>query len=111
MEMVRYYDAPEPTTLQNYCDFLGFSKQEFYALVDRQRDPALWQRNAGGEWEAMDAVFKHAVTEREEKQRVAQSADRTFAAQNRHLYFNHQNPPLPSGDPALGIKSLKFRVL
>lgn len=111
MEMVRYYDAPEPTTLQNYCDFLGFTKKQFYALVDNQRDPALWQRNAAGEWEAMDAVYKHSVTEREEKQRVAQSKDRTFAPENRHLYFNHDNPPLPLGDPALDIKSLKFRVL
>ncbi|MCE9550494.1 MAG: N-acetyl sugar amidotransferase [Betaproteobacteria bacterium] len=111
MEMVRYYDAREPSTLQNYCDFLGFTKKEFYALVDSQRDPAIWARNSAGEWEAQDAVFRHPITQSEEVQRVVQSADRTFAPENRHLYYNLKNPPLPLDDISLNKQSIKFRVL
>ena len=50
MEMVRQYDANEPSSLDYYCDFLGISKGRFYALVDNQRDPRIWRRGAGGTW-------------------------------------------------------------
>ena len=111
LEMVRRYDHREPNSLEMYCDFLGITKDYFYGLVDHLRDPAIWRRDAGGVWEVTDAVWRHSIGGREEKQRVVQVADRALGDNNRHLYYNHANPPLPSGDPVLDKASVEFRVL
>jgi N-acetyl sugar amidotransferase len=111
MAMVRQYDAVEPASLQHYCDFLGISKERFYALVDHQRDARIWQRDAGGLWQASDAVWRHAPGAAEEKARVSQVEDRTFAAHNRNLYYNPECPPQPSGDPRLDQRSIAFQAL
>lgn len=108
--MVKRYDAHEPTSLDNYCDFLGITKAQFYALVDNQRDPAIWERH-DGIWTPKDSVDRHGIGAEHEKQRVAQVADRTLAPQNRHLYYNPANPPQPYGVEALDRQSKQFRVL
>jgi len=111
MEMVRRYDANEPSTLQTYCDFMEITRDQFYNLVENLRDPSIWGKNSLGRWESLDAVFRHPVTELEEKQRVKQVDDRALAGKNRHLYYNPANPPLPTGNPALDIQSRKFKIL
>jgi N-acetyl sugar amidotransferase len=111
IEMVRRYDAKEPDSLSFYCDFLGISVGEFYALVDNARDPQIWRRNGSGEWEATDNVTRHATGSEEDRLRVAQSNDRTLSAANRHLYFNSANPPEPIGNQAFDESSRSFKVL
>lgn len=111
MAMVREYDAAEPTSLDHYCEFLGISKDRFYALVDHQRDPAIWERGPDGAWQARDAVWRHPVGAAEERARVHQVDDRTLAAHNRHLYFNPANPPVATGDLRLDQRSLAFKPL
>lgn len=110
IEMVKRYDAREPSTLPMYCDFLGISVQDFYDLVGPMRDEAIWEK-ANGEWKAKDSIDRHVPGEREEAARVSQSNDRTFAPENRHLYFNPDSPPEPSGDPALDVRPAHFKVL
>jgi len=111
MEMVRQYDANEPSSLGYYCGFLGISKDRFYSLVDNQRDPRIWQRGEGGLWQPTDAVWRHPVGPDQERARVAQVEDRTLAPENRNLYFNPACPPEPKGDPRLDQRSIPFKVI
>jgi hypothetical protein len=55
-----------------------------------------------------DAVWQHPITEREERARVPQSNDRSFGVDNRALYYNDKNPPLPRGETALDVPSPTF---
>ena len=109
-QLVKEYDANEPTSLEYYCDFLGLKKKDFYGLVESMRDSKIWSKH-GGEWQATDAVWRHPVTPAMEKFRPKQSEDRTFAPKNRQLYYNPALPPVPSGNPDLDRKSAAFRVL
>lgn len=111
LEMVRRYDAKEPSSLDCYCDFLGVSKQFFYDLVEPMRDPAIWRKDAGGDWRPQDAVHLHAAGPAEEAARRTPSPDRTLAEVNRHLYFNPARPPVPSGVAALDQRPKSFQVL
>jgi N-acetyl sugar amidotransferase len=109
---VRRYDASEPTTLPMYCDFLGMSTDDFYRLVEPKRDPAIWQRGAGGVWRTKDAVFGHEIGLVEESARVAPATDDlTFSETNRRLFYNPDNPPPKSGEVALDQPSPIFRVI
>lgn len=111
MAMVKCYDAREPSTLQTYCDFLGITKQQFYDWVEPMRDESLWQKNAAGEWQPQDAVYRHEIGELEERARVTPSEERTLSDANRRMYYNPANPPLKSGDQALDQPSASFKVV
>jgi N-acetyl sugar amidotransferase len=108
--MVKRYDSREPSTLKLYCDFLGLSIDQFYGLVEPMRDPAIWEK-INGKWYVKDSIDRHAIGPREEAARVPQSNDRTLGANNRHLYFNPDNPPPKCGDPALDDKPMRFQVV
>lgn len=109
--MVKRYDAREPSSLAYYCEFLGITKGQFYALVDSQRDPAIWKQGADGTWVAQDSADRHLIDASYDALRVTQVEDRTLAPHNRHLYFNLANPPIPYGVDALDKQSKQFRVL
>jgi N-acetyl sugar amidotransferase len=111
LEMVRQYDANEPSSLEHYCDFLGITKEHFYALVDSQRDPRIWERGPEEKWLPRDAVWRQAVGAAEEKARVPQVSDRTLAPLNRNLYYNPACPPETKGDARLDKPSKVFRQL
>ncbi len=111
MELVKRYDSNEPSTLQNYCDFLGISKEQFYNWVTPMRDQSFWNKNANGDWVATDAVFNHTIDVNEENARVPQNEERTFSEKNRNLYYNPDNPPEKSGEQSLDVPSTKFRVV
>lgn len=111
VEQVARYDAREPKSLAYYCDFLGLTKEQFYATVDRQRDSKIWQRDSLGSWVPMDSVDRHLIDSSYDAYRVAQVSDRTFSSANRHLYFNPVNPPVPYGVEALDRQSKRFCVL
>ena len=109
-KLVKEYDANEPTSLEHYCDFLGMKGPDFYRLVESMRDPKIWTKEHG-EWVPTDAVWRQPSDERTGRFRPQQSEDRTFAPQNRQLYYNPALPPVPTGDPALDRKSKGFKVL
>jgi len=110
LEMVRRYDANEPSSLEYYSEFLGITKDRFYGLVESMRDPQIWKKQ-DSEWLATDAVWQHEIGDSEERQRAQPSPDRTFSDSNRHLYFNPRNPPRKIGDPAMDIAPKRFKVL
>jgi N-acetyl sugar amidotransferase len=112
-EMVKRYDAQEPSTLQIYCDFLGLSKQQFFDCVEPMRDERCWEKDESGEWQPQDAVFLHQITQAEERARVAQrpESERTMSKENRRMYYNSANPPEATGDPALDEPSPTFKVI
>jgi N-acetyl sugar amidotransferase len=101
IEMVKRYDAHEPTTLDYYCAFLGMSKQDFYRLVEGMRDSAIWRLDVENDSIPLDSVDRHPMGPAEEAARLQQSSDRTLSESNRNLYFNRKFPPLPRGDPRL----------
>ena len=111
IEMVKRYDAREPSTLEHYCNFLGISVQRFYDLVAPMRDRAVWPTDAGRGATPLDCVDRHAIGAAEEAARPLPSPDRTLAAHNRHLYFNPANPPAPRRVAALDRRPAAFQVL
>ena len=110
IELIRQYDAVEPSSLEFYCEFLGISVSQFYDSIEALRDGRIWARTKDG-WEVTDSITRHEIGPREEVARAPQSTDRVFSEANRHLYFNSANPPLPSGEPALDQQSREFKVL
>ena len=110
LDIVAEYDAVEPSTLAFYCDFLGLNEPQFYDSVENLRDPRIWFKESG-DWRVTDSIVQHEIREREEAARVNQSNDRVFADENRALYYNPSNPPLPSGEEALDRKPPRFKVL
>jgi N-acetyl sugar amidotransferase len=111
IEMVKRYDAREPSTLGHYCDFLGISVQRFYDLVAPMRERALWSPGDSRGATPLDSVDRHTIGAAEEAVRPRPSPDRALAAQNRHLYFDPANPPDPRGVAALDMRPNAFQVL
>ena len=109
--MVKRYDSRVPTSLGNYCDFLDIPKDEFYAILDSQRDSNIWQHDGQKEWVLVDSIDRHVIDDSFGSQGVRQVADRTFSSENRHLYYNPANPPLPYGIEALDQQRSYFCVL
>jgi N-acetyl sugar amidotransferase len=111
IEMVRQYDATEPSTLAMYCDFMGMKTEDFYKLVEPMRDSLVWEKLNDGSWEPKDSITRHEIGDSEEAARVAQSEDRTFAPHNKNLYYNEASPPEKLGDPRLDEFPKKFQIL
>ncbi|MBI3529697.1 MAG: N-acetyl sugar amidotransferase [Betaproteobacteria bacterium] len=110
IEMVRRYDANEPSSLGYYCNFFGIEERHFYDLVEPMRDPSIWARDKQGEWVPLDAADRHNIGPEEESARQKLSPDRALSEVNRHLYFNPVNPPLPSGISALDERPDTFKI-
>jgi len=110
IEMVRRYDAREPSTLASYCDFLEISPKRFYEIVEPMRDPKIWEK-ANGAWTPLDSVICHPIRQQEEAVRVDPSSDRTLAPHNRDLFYNPANPPEKKGNPDMDLPSRAFRVI
>lgn len=111
IEMVKRYDHREPSSLELYCDFLGFGKDEFHRLIEPMRDRSIWTKDKDGIWQVTDSVDRHEIGTRENAARVPLTDDLTFSPANRHLYYNPELPPLPSGDPDLDVAPRKFCML
>lgn len=111
MAMVKRYDSNEPRSLKYYCDFMGITVDEFYGMVENQRDPQIWEKDPTGTWQVKDTVWEHGVTEREEAARVEQVEDRALSEKNRHLYYNPENPPEKFGNWEYDEFAEKFRSI
>ena len=112
VELVKRYDPVEPSTLQTYLDLFEMTRDEFYALVEPQRDARIWQKDADGQWVMTDAIWRQETGERHEKQRPKLlEGDHIFDAHNRHLFYNAANPPEKSGDPRMDAESMDFIII
>lgn len=110
IQMVERYDSNTPKSLKPYLDFMGLSVQEFYDLVEPMRDPSIWEK-VKGQWRMKDTVKNHLNNEYTAAAQVEQSEDRTFSEENRHLYFNPNNPPEKLGDSRLDVSNDYFKIL
>jgi N-acetyl sugar amidotransferase len=110
IEMVRQYDANEPSTLQTYLDFLELSREQFYDIIEPMRDSQIWEKT-NNEWKMKDHVANHIRNEFIEGDRVEQVEERTFSEQNRNLYYNDKFPPIKKGDERVDVKKVKFKIL
>jgi len=109
--LVRKYDAREPSTLETYCDFLGITKKEFYSTIEPMRDLDIWEKDESGNWQMKDAVWQHEEDEKNVQAKITQSDDQTFSPENRHLYYNPENPPEKTGELDLDKPSITFKVI
>lgn len=56
----RYQDVtPDPHRLSLFLDWIDMREQELFELIDRHRDPAIWRRDAAGEFQLLDSVVNH----------------------------------------------------
>lgn len=111
LEMVRRYDHVEPSSLGLYLDFLGITRQQFLDWIEPMRDLSIWEKGGDGEWRVKDSVLDHEIGARENAARLPLSNDLTFSEANRHLYYNPDNPPLPTGDAVLDVAPKTFSIL
>jgi N-acetyl sugar amidotransferase len=77
IDLIAQYDHREPSLAQWYLDWLGISREEFFGVIDGMRDPAAWERSAGG-WKLKDWVGNHRHDDGVEAARVSPAAERTF---------------------------------
>lgn len=60
IELVRQYEHKEPTVLNEFLEWVGLSKEDFYKCIDSFRDPKAWKKNpTTGEWTLIDSVINH----------------------------------------------------
>ena len=50
IKLVKKYDNRRPEDLDTFLAELELDEEEFYKIVDRFRDPDVWERNDDGEW-------------------------------------------------------------
>ena len=56
--LVRKYQEVEPADLQLFLEWIGMSKPELFAELDRHRDPRVWESSAQG-WRLRDSILNH----------------------------------------------------
>jgi hypothetical protein len=59
IDMVMQYDHVRPYDMDIFLKRTGMTEQELLDLVEPMRDPAIWQRDAKGEWQRKDHVGNH----------------------------------------------------
>lgn len=57
--LVKQYQYRQPRDAQLICDWLDMSAEEFFDSIDLHRDPAVWEKGAGGAWRRRDCVENH----------------------------------------------------
>lgn len=78
IELVKQYDAKKPKDLQLFLDWVGMTEDEFYACIDKYRDPAIWEKDAKGAWQLKDSVVNHADDEGVDAVRLEKFEDREY---------------------------------
>jgi N-acetyl sugar amidotransferase len=48
--LVRYYEAKATTHLDKFCRWLGVDNRSLAFIINRHRDPKIWQQTSSGEW-------------------------------------------------------------
>lgn len=95
LALIREYDSREPSTLPLYCDFLGITVDNFYQLVEPQRDLDIWEK-IDGRWRTKDSVW-----EQELNQEAVSFASTIFSGEHTTMYYNDSCPPAKTGEKAL----------
>lgn len=59
LDLARLHREQKPRNLPLFLNWLGMDEAEFLRQVDAQRDPAIWQQGAHGDWTLADAPERH----------------------------------------------------
>lgn len=59
IDLVERYENVIPDDLPRLMRFLDMSAADFYATVNRLRDPRAWRRRVNGDWDLLDSVTRH----------------------------------------------------
>lgn len=58
-QMVKEHDHRlDPKVVRDFCEFLGYTESEFWAIVDKFYNTELFEKNKMGEWVLKDPVWK-----------------------------------------------------
>lgn len=60
IDLVRRYQDVIPNDLPLLTRWLDVSAREVWGMVNRHRDPRVWQRRVNGDWDLLDSVTRHA---------------------------------------------------
>ena len=63
IELVAQYDHVRPYDMDIFLQKSGMTEQQLLDMVAPMRDPALWEKDAAGQWRAKDSVANHARDE------------------------------------------------
>lgn len=59
IELVRKHDHNlDPLCVRDFCDFLGYSEKEFWAIVDKSYNTDLFRKNPLGRWELINPLIE-----------------------------------------------------
>lgn len=102
LKLIKKYDAKEPTTLEFYCDFLGITRDDFYAIMNTMRDKSIWEER-DGEWVVKDTVWAgHDLDD-------VKLTSGIFSEKYRDMYYNDAHLPDKSGETELDVFPQKFK--
>ena len=71
IDLVRRYGAVAPEETGMFLEWLGLSASDFWALIDRHRDPAIWSCDESGRWVLLDSVAAHRADPGVDEARLA----------------------------------------
>lgn len=58
--LIRQYDGEFPEDSMNaICDYLGLTRTQVNAVIDKHREPWLWHQSQGGEWGLRQQLLAH----------------------------------------------------
>jgi len=58
VELVRKHDgALDELCVRDFCEFLGYSRQEFWDVIDRWYNKELFERNELGQWQLKEPIW------------------------------------------------------
>lgn len=78
IELIRKYQNEEPEDLPLFLKWVGMGKDEFWANINKFRDPLIWWKNSCGEWELNDSILNHIDDDGVEEVRLEKKEDCRF---------------------------------
>lgn len=75
IDMVGRYTEVEPADLPMFLDWVEMEKTDFLSCVWDRRDPKIWSRQKGGQWQLLDSVTKHRNDDGVDEVRLAKRED------------------------------------
>lgn len=75
--LVRQYEQKKPVDLGRFLQWVGMTEAEFFACVDRFRDPRAWEQREGA-WALKDSITAHANDRGVETVRLPKTETRPY---------------------------------
>tara|TARA_Y100001970_G_C14226781_1_gene856160 strand:+ start:1144 stop:2436 length:1293 start_codon:yes stop_codon:yes gene_type:complete len=109
-KIVEEYDHKEPSALENYCEFLGITKNHFYKILDTQRDETIWKKNEN-KWIKKTSFENEKIDSSYDKAKVKMSNDHVFNEKNKNMFYNSKNTPELLNDENFDKQITNFEII